>query len=139
MSISSTLANLDAHLSVSLHLTVPYSPGCLSLYVSRISLAAKNCLTAHASTNSGATIIQNISRSRFHRAFHLFSGGTFGWTEVQAQMMVVETQLQIILHNVRFKCNCDVKSCGLLTSISTTSTAYGDQKNKIDEHFFRGI
>ena len=37
-----------------------------------------------------------MSLSRFHRAFHRFGGGTFGWTEVQAQMIIVDRQLQII-------------------------------------------
>ena len=64
--------------------------------MSRIFLAAKNCLTAQASTNSSAIIIQNISLNRFHRAFHLFGDGTFGWTEVQAHTIIVELQLQIM-------------------------------------------
>jgi len=103
MSISSTLANLDAHLSVALRLTVTYSPGCLSWYVSRISLAAKNCLTAHASTNLGATIIQNINSKPIPSRVPLVQWWYIrGWTEVQAQMMVrvVETQTQIILNKV---------------------------------------
>jgi hypothetical protein len=85
-----------------------YTPGCLLLYSSRISLAAKNCLTAHANTNSGAIIIQNINPTRFQRAFHLFGGGTFGCTAVHAQMITVDTQLQIIPNNVR--CITDFES-----------------------------
>jgi hypothetical protein len=78
-----------------------YALGCLLLYSSRISLAAKNCLTAHASTSSGAMIIQNIILNRFQRALHRFGGGTFGCTAVHAQMITVERQLQIIPNNVR--------------------------------------
>src|SRR6266511_5028787 len=74
------------------------------LYSSLMSFAAKNCLTAHASTSSGATIIQNINSNRFHRAFHLLLGGTFGCTAVHAQRIVVDKQLQTIPNSVRFNC-----------------------------------
>ena len=73
----------------------------LLLYSSRISLAAKNCLTAQANTSSGEMIIQNISLNLSQRAFHRFGGGTFGCTEVQAHMIIVKTQLQTIPNKVR--------------------------------------
>ena len=78
-----------------------HAPGCLLLYASRIFLAAKNCRTAQAKTSSGAIIIQNISLSLFQRAFHGFGGGTFGCTEVQAHIIIVEMQLQTIPNKVR--------------------------------------
>ena len=84
-------------------------PGHLRLYSSQICLTAKNCLTAHASINFGATTIQNIIFNRFHRAFYLFGGSTFGWTEVHAQMMTVDMQLQTMSNNVHFNCSEDVK------------------------------
>lgn len=80
-----------------------------------MSFAPKCCLTAHASTNSGATIIQNINSNRFHRAFHLFCGGTFGCTEVQAHIITVETQLQTTPDNVRF--DGDIKSCSVSRAV----------------------
>jgi hypothetical protein len=46
-------------------------------------------------------IIQNMIFNRFQRAFHWFGGGTFGCTAVHAQMMMVDTQLQIIPNSVR--------------------------------------
>jgi hypothetical protein len=103
-----------------------YALGCLLLYSSRISLAAKNCLTAHARTNSGAIIIQNITFSRFQRAFHRLGGGTFGCTAVHAQMITVDTQLQIIPNNVRritdFESSVVPVAIGLLVRIGTAST-----------------
>jgi len=78
-----------------------YTPFRL-LYISLISFAAKNCLTAHASTSSGATIIQNINFKRFHRACHFLRGGTLGCTAVHAHSIVVDKQLQTIPNKVRF-------------------------------------
>jgi hypothetical protein len=66
-----------------------------------------------------------MSPNRFQRAFHWFGGGTFGCTAVHAQMMIVETQLQIIPNNVR--CITDFESSvvvaiGLPMRIGTAST-----------------
>ena len=45
--------------------------------------------------------IQNINLNLFQRAFHGFGGGTLGWTDVQAQMIIVDRQLQMIPNRVR--------------------------------------
>ena len=82
-------------------ITCYHVPGYLLLYSSRISLAAKSCRTAQAKTSSGATIIQNINLNLFHRAFHGFGGGTLGCTDVQAHIIIVEKQLQMIPNKVR--------------------------------------
>ena len=98
-----------------------HAPGYLLLYSSRISLAAKNCLTAQANTSSGAMIIQNINPNLFQRAFHGFGGGTFGCTEVHAHMIIVETQLQRMPNMVR--CNGPGEFEGVSTGSMNTGAA----------------
>ena len=60
-----------------------------------------------------------MSLNRFHHAFHRFGGGTFGWTEVQAQIIIVEKQLQTMPNNVRFNVEFDS------TGVSALSTNMG--------------
>ena len=100
-----------------------HAPRYRVLYSSRISFAAKNCLTAQANTSSGAMIIQNINLNLFQRAFHGFGGGTLGWTDVQAHIIIVETQLQMIPNKVRG--NCELEFGGVSarsTNIGAAST-----------------
>jgi len=69
--------------------------------VSLISQAANHCLTAQANISSGAMIVQIIIFTRRHNPFQYPDGGTFGWTDTQAQIIVVETQLHTILYSDR--------------------------------------
>ena len=108
---------------------IPYyhAPGYLLLYSSRISLAAKNCLTAQAKTSSGAMTIQNINLNLFQRAFHGFGAGTLGCTEVQAHIIMVEEQLQTIPNKVR--CN-GVSRLGSVSARSTNTGAAWTLRSK---------
>jgi len=72
------------------------------LTVSLISHAANHCLTAQANMSSGPMIVQNIISSRSHNLFQSPEGGTFGWTDTHAQMIIVEMQFQVMLNSVRF-------------------------------------
>jgi len=65
-----------------------------------ISLAANHCRTAHASTSSGATIVQNINFTLANRPPVRPRGGTFGWTDDHAQMKTVKTQLHATPNSV---------------------------------------
>ena len=81
---------------ISLNIIAPRTTSTIQLTFPRVVvhvpyvLSANSYLTAHASTNSGATIIQNINVNRFQRAFHLFGGGTFGYIEVHAHIIIVD-------------------------------------------------
>ncbi len=68
--------------------------------MSLISLAANHCRTAHASTSSGATIVQNINLILVNSPPIRFCGGTFGWTDVHAQIKTVTVQLHTTLKSV---------------------------------------
>ena len=65
-----------------------------------ISLAANHCRTAHARTSSGATIVQNINITLANSPLVRPRGGTFGWTDVHAQMKTVRTQLHATPNSV---------------------------------------
>jgi len=71
-------------------------PSSKPFTASLISQAANHCLTAHASISSGAIIVQIIIFTRRHNPFQYPDGGTFGWTDTHAQIIVVETQLHTI-------------------------------------------
>jgi len=47
-------------------------------------------------------MVQNINLRRRHNARFWLRGGTFGCTETQAQMNIVERQLQTMLNMLRF-------------------------------------
>src|SRR5260221_3166743 len=103
------------------HATLQFSPGdvprlnqpwmvCLSpasqpsskpFTVSLISQAANHCLTAQANISSGAMIVQIIIFTRRHNPFQYPDGGTFGWTDTHAQIIIVKTQLHTILYSDR--------------------------------------
>jgi len=68
--------------------------------MSLISLAANHCRTAHASISSGATVVQNISLTLAKSPPIRFCGGTFGCTEVHAQMKMVKIQLHATPNSV---------------------------------------
>jgi len=71
--------------------------------MSLIVIAANRWLSAQAGRISGATIAQNINSSL--RSVLLTGpsrGGMFGCIAAQAQIIVVDTQLHMILDKVRF-------------------------------------
>src|SRR6266498_2924568 len=68
--------------------------------MSLISLAPNHCRTAHASTSSGATIVQNINLTLVNSPPIRLCGGTFGWTDVHAQIKTVKIQLHATLNSV---------------------------------------
>ena len=78
------------------------TPSRVPLTVSLISHATNHCLTAQANMSSGPIIVQNIISSRPHNPFQNPEGGTFGWTDTHAQMIIVEMQFQVMLKSVRF-------------------------------------
>jgi len=79
---------------------IPVSqPSSEPFTVSLISHAANHCLTAQASISSGAMIVQIIIFTRRDNPFQYPDGGTFGWTDTHAQIIVVNTQLQTILYS----------------------------------------
>src|SRR5258705_201215 len=81
---------------------IPVSQPSSELFtVSLISQAANHCLTAQANISSGAMIVQIIIFTRRHNPFQYPDGGTFGWTDTQAQIIVVNTQLHTILYSDR--------------------------------------
>src|SRR5258708_4121352 len=81
---------------------IPVSqPSSEPFTASLISQAANHCLTAQANISSGAMIVQIIIFTRRHNPFQYPDGGTFGWTDTQAQIIVVRTQLHTILYSDR--------------------------------------
>src|SRR5258707_7208760 len=76
-------------------------PGSEQYTVSLTSQPATHCLTAQANISSGAMIVQIIIFTRRHNPFQYPDGGTFGWTDTQAQIIVVNTQLHTILYSDR--------------------------------------
>lgn len=73
-----------------------------SLYVSAVCPATYHCFALHASTSTGATSAQYISRNRLYSNFHAdCSGGTLGCTDTHVQMNVIEARPQIISIIVR--------------------------------------
>ena len=76
-------------------------PSSKPFTASLISQAANHCLTAQANISSGAMIVQIIIFTRRHNPFQYPDGGTFGWTDTHAQIIVVRTQLHTILYSDR--------------------------------------
>src|SRR5260370_32896084 len=76
-------------------------PSSKPFTASLISQAANHCLTAQANISSGAMIVQIIIFTRRHIPFQYPDGGTFGRTDTQAQIIVVNTQLHTILYSDR--------------------------------------
>jgi hypothetical protein len=53
-------------------------------------------------------MVQNIIHILRNNADSLLRGGTFGWTDTHVQIMIVDTQLQIMLKRLRFELVEDV-------------------------------
>jgi len=84
--------------------------------MSLISLTANHCCTAHASISSGATVVQNIILTLAKSLPIRPCGGTFGWTDVHAQMKVVKIQLHAILNSVLGGCGLESVTASMLLS-----------------------
>src|SRR5260221_13603728 len=90
---------------------------------SLISQAANHCLTAQANISSGVMIVQIIIFTRRHSPFQYPDGGTFGWTDTQAQIIVVKTQLHTILYSDRLKGHASSVAGSALFEWSTSASA----------------
>src|SRR5258705_8741325 len=108
---------------------IPVSqPSSEPFTVSLISQAANHCLTAQANISSGAMIVQIIIFTRRHNPFQYPDGGTFGWTDTQAQIIVVKMQLHTILYSDRL--TSTVPGAALLErTIGSASAPYWKSEN----------
>jgi len=131
MSISSTLANLDAYLLVSLRLTVPYSHGCLSLYVSRISLAAKKLSNGPRKHKFGRDYHPERQSKPIPSRVPLLQ---WRYIRMDRSPGANDGRRNAAADNIKQS----VTATSSRAACRRASTAYGDQK-QIDEHFFRGI
>src|SRR5258707_10681819 len=106
-------------------------PSSKPFTASLISQAANHCLTAQAKISSGAMIVQIIIFTRRHKPFQYPDGGTFGWTDTQAQIIVVKTQLHTILYSDRLtRHESSVPGSALLErTIGSASAPYWKSEN----------
>jgi len=105
--------------------------------VSLISQAANHCLTAQANISSGVMIVQIIISTRRHNPFQYPDGGTFGWTDTHAQIIIVEMQLHMILYSDRLAGHAtSVPGSALFErTIGSASTPYWKNENTTTTYF----